>query len=72
MILRAGGRVFEIKPTGVTHETFKRARELADLESELLDLKQLILKESANGASRELRRLREKAKRLERRINKAD
>ena len=71
MILRTGERVFEIQDQRVTHETFKRARELADMEAQLTDLKALVLKESANGSSRELRRLREKASRLEKRIGQA-
>ena len=68
MILRTGERVFEIQDRNVTHETFKRACELASLEAQLTNLKALIVKESANGSSRELRRLREKAGRLEKRI----
>lgn len=70
MILRAAGRVFDIPTDRVTHETFKRLRERASLESQLLDTRELVIKESANGTSRELRRLREKVKRLERRIEK--
>lgn len=78
MILRCAGRVYEIKPRGVTYETFRRVmqeqathdrkRDTASLEAQLADLRELVAKESAKGPSRELRRLREKAGRTEKRI----
>lgn len=52
----------------VTHERYQEAIKLKSLLDQLRDVQELIIQESANGASLQLRRLREKAKRLQTRI----
>jgi len=69
MILRTGNKTHVINPRNkLTHADFQRVVQLASLEAQLADVQQLVLQESAKGPSLKLRRLREKASRLESRI----
>lgn len=67
MIVTIGNFTIELSGA-VTHERYQEAIKLAGLVGELKDVDQLIITESAKGVSLNLRRLREKHKRLEARI----
>lgn len=65
MIIRYEGRSVTLKK--VTPETLKEVIEAANLDTELQAARIAMVKESANGSSLALRRLRKKVKRLEER-----
>lgn len=69
MIVTIGG--FSIELSGaVTYDRYQEVIKLKGLMDQLNDVRQLMIIESAKGTSLELRRLREKAKRLDTRVAK--